>query len=75
MTHQHFVKVVNDNALATDGGWAMAHTPDTGDIYLLIEQSAASREDVLTDAWTAANRLQRNIDLERSIREGYEDER
>lgn len=63
---QHYVKVVEDETLATDDGWALARCEDTGDLFFVIERSAAQSEDVLHTAWTAAAQLV----IEEAVREG-----
>lgn len=67
---QHIVKVVEDGTLATDEGWAMARD-DAGDIYFMVERSAAMDEQVLTEAWAAALQFeQENMEMEQAVRLG-----
>lgn len=64
---EHVVRVVEDGALATRAGWAMARTDD-GEMYFLVERSAACSEKVLKDAWDAAATLEDpNSTLEKAL--------
>jgi hypothetical protein len=60
------VKVVDDGALATGDGWAIARCEATDDLYFLVERSAASDEQTLHTAWKAAAQLV----IEEAVRAG-----
>lgn len=64
---EHHIKVVDDNTLATGDGWAIARHEATGDLYFVVERSAAADEEVLSNAWKAAA----NLVLEEAVREGH----
>jgi hypothetical protein len=67
---EHVVRVVEDGALATGAGWVMART-ENGELYFLVERSAASDEQVLTDAWATARRLENaNDEIEQAVYAG-----
>ena len=62
----HYVKVVDDGTLATGDGWAIARCEATDDLYFLVERSAASDEQTLHAAWSAAAQLV----IEEAVRQG-----
>lgn len=63
---QHHVKVVDDGTLTTSDGWALVRDESTGDIYFVVERTAAANERTLHTAWHAAAQLV----IEEAVREG-----
>ena len=58
-----------------DCGWALVHTPDTGDILFLVERyrvcTAEAAEDLMNEAWPIAADWE-NAEMEQAVRNGHD---